>query len=457
MEIIKKLQSILPAECLKLEALDLDFYGRDWLNLYKSNALAVVLPKSTEDVQKIIQICREFKHPLIPSGGRTGLSAGAAATNGEIVLSLEKMNKILSLNPIDRTLHVQAGVITEKIQQTAEAADLFYPVDFASKGSSQIGGNIATNAGGIKVIKYGLTRDWVVGLTAVTGAGEILESKSALFKNQSGYDLKSLLIGSEGTLAVITEARIKLCDIPTNTRKILCALEDIQTMPIVLNAVRKKFRNLSMFEFFKRNALEKVLAHQKKRDPFNKAYPIYLLIEIESDSAELEEEFCVICESSNIADAVISNSEQQSRDLLTLRESISETLSANNVVYKNDISVPVPELGKFIEELEELIKTTYPNTELVLFGHIGDGNIHVNILKNQTMEKQDFINLCHNEEYKIFELVSKYHGSISAEHGVGLLKKDSLHYTRTNTEIELMRGIKKVFDPDNILNPGKVF
>lgn len=460
MEIIKKLNNISNIDCILTEEKEVNFYATDWLRLSIPKAIAVVFPKNTQAVCEIVKACRKEKVKIVPSGGRTGLSGGADAANGEIILSLEKMNKVLSISLEDQTINVQAGVITEKIQNIAAENNLFYPVDFASKGSSQIGGNIATNAGGIKVIKYGLTRDWILGLTVVTGNGEVLELNGNLFKNQAGPDLKNLFIGSEGIFGIITEAWIKLTSIPSKPTCILAATNKLDNLPKILRILKAKFKNLSMFEFFKNDALQVVCKEHSLSNPFSDSYKNYLLIEVEEEnssfSSYIEEVFFKLLEDELLTDVLIADGIAKNKEFIAYRELISETLTSINFVYKNDISVPVPSLPDFIIELEDLSKSIYKGAKNFLYGHIGDGNIHINVLMPDNMEKDVFLELCHSNEDKIFNLVKKYSGSISAEHGIGLLKKDSIGFTRSNAELNSIKSIKTVFDPDNIINPGKV-
>ena len=316
--------------------------------------------------------------------------------------------------------------------------------------------SIATNAGGIHVIRWGNTRDWVLGLKVVTGEGKLLELNGSLFKNQAGYDLRAHFIGSEGTLGVITEATLKLCSPPKNPSRLLCGLSQTGAVLEVLKALRNKFSRLNMFEFFMKDSIELVMKHHGLGNPFQELYPVYILVELD-DEEEIEEQCMQLVEDGLISDIVIGQNSKQDSDLLSYRELISETLSSHFTIHKNDISIPVSTLTDFLNDLSDLSKEIYPKDEVVLFGHAADGNLHLNVLKTSDKSDEDFYSYCHSADHKVFELVQRYKGSVSAEHGVGLLKKDFLSYSRTEDEIEYMRKIKAVFDPDGILNPGKIF
>lgn len=436
------------------------FYGRDWLKDFAPAPSVVVLPESIQHVQSIIQLCIKHQVPIVPSGGRTGLSGGATATNGEVVVSMERMRKILEINRTDRTIRCEAGAILEQVQVAAKDVGLYFPVDFSSRGSAQIGGNISTNAGGIRVIKYGNFRDWVLGLTVVTGRGEILHLNGSLFKNNSGYDLRNLVIGSEGTLCIIVEATLKLTAPPKDVTRVLCGLSGPEAVLPLLTFCRDKLRDLSAFEFMERLPFQEVIKRRNIRDPLAQSYPAYALIECELAAPNALEEitnvFGEAYETNLIQDVVVSESSAQAQELMNLRDLISETLSQHYTLHKNDISVPVPAIPEFLEKLHTSIRSTYPTFRVDVFGHVGDGNLHVNVLKPADMSDTDFWNACHEADHAIFTMVQSFRGSISAEHGVGLLKRDFLSYTRSAEELSLMRGIKQVFDPHNILNPGKV-
>jgi FAD/FMN-containing dehydrogenase len=414
-----------------------------------------VFPASTEEVVALVELANEQQFALVPSGGRTGLSGGAVAPAGEVVVSFDRMNRILGFEPTDRIVRCQAGVITETLQEFAAAQGLHYPVDFASSGSSQIGGNIATNAGGIKVIRHGLTRDWVAGVSVVTGAGELIECNQGLTKNATGYDLRHLLIGSEGTLGLIVEAEIRLTASPEPQRVMVLGVRQISDLLCVLERFQVHVE-LSAFEFFSELALTKVMAHRDLSRPFTPSTPFYALLEFDApamDDAMVGFESCL--EAGWITDGVVSQSDAQAHALWQLREGISESI-APFTPYKNDVSVKVSQVPGFLEDVEAVVVAAYPELEVCWYGHIGDGNLHLNILKPDDLEVGEFYDRCHRISPRVFDVVQRYRGSISAEHGVGLLKRDFLGYSRSPAEIRLMQAVKAAFDPNGVLNPGKL-
>lgn len=453
-----ELESILQKDQIKTDEESLKYWGRDWTTYFDINASAIVFPRKTEEVAALVQWARKNKVALIPSGGRTGLSGAAVATNGEVVVSFDQMNKIKDFNPIDQTVVIEPGVVTEALQQFAVTKNLFYPVDFAARGSAQMGGTIATNAGGIKVVRYGLTRDWIVGLKVVTGTGEILDLNRALVKNATGYDLRHLFIGSEGTLGFITEATVRLAAAPPVMKVLVMGVSGLDSVMKIFAEFKTK-TSLVAFEMFSDKALKHVLHHTGLSAPLETSCPFYVLAEVEARNDQEEEQalgvFEKCLEESWVLDGVISQSDVQQKTFWRYREDISESLAPFSP-YKNDIAVAISKVPPFMDDLEKILSQAYPTWEVVWFGHIGDGNLHINILRPQGMSKEEFVQECRKVDVLVFETVKKYQGSISAEHGVGLTKKSFLHYTRSAAEIELMKGIKKVFDPDNIMNPGKV-
>ncbi|MEM9301263.1 MAG: FAD-binding oxidoreductase [Pseudomonadota bacterium] len=456
--IIEKLRDSLPGLRATVDPGDLQEYGRDWTRFVPPAPAAIVFPESTEAVQALVSWAREHEFALVPSGGRTGLSGGAVAPAGEIVVSMERMNALGDWNPVDRLLTCGAGAVTQRIQDFAVEQGLYYPVSFASEGSSQIGGNVATNAGGIKVLRYGLTRDRVAGLQVVTGAGEVLDLNRGLVKNATGYDLRHLFIGSEGTLGIITQVTLELVDAPPAQAVMVVGAADMQAIMGIFGAARASL-TLSAYEFFSDRALGRVLAHHELRGPFETRCPYYALLEFDcagdDDEATAAEVFERCMEAGWVLDGVISQSESQAQDLWKLREYISESI-APATPYKNDLSVRVSRVPGFLETLDALVGERYPDFEVVWFGHIGDGNLHLNILKPDGLETGEFQARCEAVNDEVFELVARHDGSVSAENGVGMLKKPYLGHSRDQAEIEAMRAVKGVFDPDGILNPGKL-
>lgn len=457
--ILEQLAAIVGEQRVKTDSESLQVWGKDWTKHFEPNPSVIVFPASTEEVQAIVKLANQHNIAITPSGGRTGLSAGAVATKGEIVISLDRMNKVVEYYPADRMVKIQAGMVTEQLQQYAEQQGLYYPVDFASAGSSQIGGNIGTNAGGIKVIQYGMTREWVLGLTVVTGKGDILHLNKGMIKNATGYALQHLFIGAEGTLGIVTEAEIKLARQPQDLKVLVLGTPDFASVMPILHAFQQRI-DLTAFEFFGELAMQKVLDAGHVSRPFETQCPFYVLLEFEGrfeavvDDAMSIFEHCV--EQGWVLDGVMSQTQTQAANLWRLREDISETI-APFTPYKNDISVLITHVPAFIADIDAIVAESYPDFEICWFGHIGDGNLHLNILKPANLSKDEFFDKCKVVNIKVFETVKKYNGSISAEHGVGMTKKDYLDYTRDPVEIGYLRELKKVFDPKGIMNPGKIF
>jgi FAD/FMN-containing dehydrogenase len=447
-----------PADFASREPGDLAEYGRDWTKVHAPAPSLVALPRSTGEVSRLLALCNEHGVGVVPSGGRTGLAAGAVAAHGEVVVSLARMRRMDPVDVLGATVRVQAGAVTEAVHRHCEEHGLTWPVDFASKGSSQVGGNIATNAGGVKVIRYGLTRQWVLGLQVVLATGEVLELNGALEKNNTGIDLRQLFIGSEGTLGVITEATLKLARIPRRLDVLLFAVPDLAGVLRLFRDARRGPFTISAYEFFTDRCLARLLRHRQVKVPFAASASHYVLLEVESaDAAALESWTASVFEQQLATDGVLAQHAGEAAQLWTLREGISESLSATGLPHKNDISLPIAALEAFTAELEGLFARRYPGWEICLFGHIGDGNLHVNVMKPDELAKEAFLAKTKEADHDMFELVRRFGGSISAEHGIGLLKKPYLGYTRTPREIEIFRAMKRVLDPKGILNPGKIF
>jgi FAD/FMN-containing dehydrogenase len=434
-------------------------YGTDWTRVYPPDPLAVVFPRSVDEVAAIVRFANERRLPLVPSGGRTGLSGGAVAARQEIVVSLRDLNRFLDFSAVDRTVGVEAGVATAAVQTYARERDLFFPIDFAAAGSAQIGGNVATNAGGVRVVRHGSMRDWVAGLKVVTGTGEILDLNRGLVKNATGYDLRHLFIGSEGTLGIVVEATLRLTDPPGPRAVLLAGVRDFRALVDLFVDLRRACP-LGAYEFFSDSALASVLAAKNLKSPLGQASPFYALAEVETkDEAALAPALAALERATSagyVTDAVVAREETECRRLWQLRESISETI-APRLPYKNDLSVVVSALPEFLAAADALVSASYPGWEILWYGHIGDGNLHLNILRPEDVSREDFLTHCDAMTERISSLVGRFGGSVSAEHGVGLLKKKVLHHSRSAAEIAAMREIKKAFDPQGILNPGKIF
>ena len=445
-----------PSDFASFDTDDLHQYGRDWTRVFEPAPSAVVFPRTTDEVSRFLGLANAHQVAVVPSGGRTGLAAGAVARNGEVVLSLVKMARMDPVDVSGGTVRVQAGAITEVVHGHAAEHGLTWPVDFASKGSSQVGGNIATNAGGVKVIRYGLTRQWVLGLEVVLADGRVLELGGALEKNNTGVDLRQLFIGSEGILGVITEATLKLTRLPGKLDVLLFAVDDLAGVLRLFREVRRAPVVPMAYEFFTDICLRRLLAHRQLRAPFAAPSSHYVLLEVERGD-HLDDWIASLFERELIRDGVLAQSPQEASELWALREGISESLSATGMPHKNDISLPVAGLELFASELDAVFHARYPGWEIAVFGHVGDGNLHINIMKPDEMSKEAFLAHAKDADRDLFALVARHHGSISAEHGIGLLKKAALPYTRSEAEIAIMRSLKKALDPNGILNPGKIF
>lgn len=403
-------------------------------------AEGVLFPDSTKSVADIVRICRGEKIPIVPSGGRTGYAGGAVARGG-LVLSLEKMNRILAAHPEVPALHVEAGVITENVQKQAEESGLLFPVDFAAAGSSQIGGNIATNAGGIRVIRYGMMRQHILGLTVVTGAGETLRLMSSVRKDNTGPDLKQWFIGSEGIFGIVTEAMLLLA---RPMRERITALAGLQRFEDVVDLLRKARvqAELTAFECFDRRSLEAVRAHTGLPEPLEEC-PWYVLLEWETGP---DADF------GNTALAVAQSSAHAER-MWQYREAVSESLSVHTV-YKNDISIPPQAMAAYIQSMKD--EAASLGLDIAIFGHAGDGNLHVNLVCPAGLDAAVFQTRARSFTEKSYDHIQAAQGSISAEHGIGLLKREDFLSHASPERIELLRRMKGILDPDGIMNPGKV-
>ena len=468
-EFLARLRELLGDDGLIHEGDDLRYYGSDrckggWPVLPG----AIALPRTIEQVQAIARLCTAERVAIVPSGGRTGLTGAATATAGELVLSLERMHAILEIDAPGRLLRCEAGATLQAVQEAAASVGLEYPVDFAAKGSAHIGGSVATNAGGVKVIRYGLTREHVAGLEVVLADGEHLSLDGELVKNNTGYPLRQLFIGSEGTLGIIVGVTLSLTRPPAGHLVVLCSTPSDVAVLELFARLRSAALTLSAFECFDRGCVEKVVAHRgvDQAGPLEQLGPVQVLIEIEIGEHEARDEgpsydalmslLADAQEAGELLDAVVAQTDTQARELWAWREDISESLHAFTP-HKAGVAVPIREVARFIARWREAVAATLPEIPALCFGHVGDGNLHLNLLRPPSMTLDGFLHRCHEFDPHMYALVREHRGSVSAEHGIGLLKREYLGYTRSAREIESMRAIKRIFDPLGILNPGKVF
>jgi FAD/FMN-containing dehydrogenase len=427
----------------------------------------VVLPRSVEQVRAIARLCTAHRVAIVPSGGRTGLTGAATAIAGELVLSLARLDRIESVDPVSRLLHCQAGATVQAVQEAAAAHGLSYPVDFAAKGSAHIGGSIATNAGGVKVLRHGLTREWVSGLDVVLADGELLHIGGELVKNNTGYDLRQLFIGSEGTLGIIVAATLSLDRPPAGTLVALAALPSDDAVLGLFERLRASAGLVvSAFECFDRGCYARVVEHRSRAatQPLEQLGAQQVLVELElRDEGEREavhEQLVALFEQAVedelVLDATIAHNEARARELWAWREDISESLHPHTP-HKADIALPIRQVVPFMTRWRAAVAAALPDIEALAFGHVGDGNLHLNLLRPAALAHAEFLARVHEFDPTMYGLVREHGGSVSAEHGIGLLKRDYLGHTRSAREIALMRAIKQAFDPLGLLNPGKIF
>lgn len=440
------------------QADDLLAYGRDWTRNHQPNPVCICWPGHGEEVAAVLQYCSQRGLAVVPSGGRTGLVGGAVASEGEVVLSLERLQSIGSLDPFGLTLQVGAGVTTEQVHRELAPSGLTWPIDLAAKGSSQIGGNLATNAGGVRVIRYGPTRQWVTGLEAVLMDGRILKLGGALHKDNAGPNLAQLLIGSEGIFGVITSATLRLTPLPTETQVLLLGLDRMEVALDLLRSARQQARlQLQALEYFSRACLEAVMRVHPLGDPLSSCCPAYALFEVEGPrDARFESWLESSLSLAGVRDGVLAQSHSDARALWQYRERITESLAHLGLMHKTDVAVAVADLPEFASRLEGEVAPAFPG-QLYLFGHVGDGNLHVNVMKPPDLDPTVFWEQVSRADQQLYGLLQSMSGSVSAEHGIGLLKKKALPFSRGPQEIEAMRQLKRALDPQGLLNPGKVF
>jgi len=429
---------------------------------FSGSSPLVLRPGSTEEVSAILKLANETGTAIVPQGGNTGLVGGQMPAD-EIVLSLSRMNRVRHLDDADNCITLEAGVTLHNAQEAASQKGLIFPLWIASQGTCQVGGNLATNAGGINVLAYGNTRDLCLGLEVVLASGEVWNGLKSLRKDNTGYDLKHLFIGCEGTLGIITAASMKLLPAPADRATVFAALPSPGDALELLSLVRRMSGNAVVaFEIMPRSGVEMSIKHAGCRDPLEAPSDWYALFELAGFDAEgdmnakatsiLEVAF----EEGLVSDATLAASTQAAQDLWRIREAMSEVQRLEGGSIKHDISVPVSKVPAFLEEAIALVKDMLPNCRPVPFGHIGDGNIHFNVSQAVGDDRDAFLAKWDEVSARVHAIVREYGGSISAEHGIGTLKRDELAATKQAVEMNMMRGIKQLLDPNAILNPGKV-
>ena len=462
-DLLSVLSARLGAKHVIADPAEMEGYLREERKLYRGAALAVVRPGSTEEVAFVVQECARADVAVVPQGGNTGLVGGGVPHKG-IVLSLARLDRIREVNAFNATITVEAGCILSHVQSAAKQVDCIFPLSLASEGSCRIGGNIATNAGGVNVLRYGNTRDLVLGLEVVLADGRIWNGLKSLRKDNTGYDLKNLFIGSEGTLGIITAAVLKLFPRPKTRVVAFIGCGSPHAALELFDRLRRTMGDtLTAFEFMPRFALEIVLKHASGAvRPLSGDHAAYALIEVSSPDAGLdlremlERVLGAAFESGTIEDATIAASEAQNAALWHLRESLSDVQGLEGGSIKHDVSVPVSEVADFIVTASRACEEALPGVRVCAFGHFGDGNIHFNLTQPVAMEKSLFLAQWERFNRIVHDIVHAMNGSISAEHGVGLIKRDELARYKDPVALDLMKTLKKALDPQNILNPGKV-
>ncbi len=460
--LIAELSRLLGGRHVLTATEDLAPYCTDWRGRYAGSGLCVALPASTEEVAAVVAACTAVGVAIVPQGGNTGLCGGATPRGGEVVVSLRRLNRILAIDAANNSMTVEAGCTLQAVQDAALAADRLFPLSLAAEGSATLGGNLSTNAGGVQVLRYGNARDLTLGLEVVLADGRIWDGLRALRKDNTGYDLKHLFIGAEGTLGLITAATLKLFPRPRAHATAWVAVPDAAAAVRLLGRLRDAAGDqVTAFEMVGRSALELVLRHvPNSRDPLAGRPAWQLLIELSGArddlAAVLEQALQQAASEGLVADAVLAHSAAQTAALWALRENVSEAQKIEGVSIKHDIAVPVSRIAEFIARADAALQAAFPGVRIVCFGHIGDGNLHYNQSRPDAQSNAEFIAQTGAVNRIVHDLVHELGGSISAEHGLGQLKREEVLRYKSRTEMDLMRAVKQALDPRGLMNPGKV-
>jgi FAD/FMN-containing dehydrogenase len=432
-------------------------------DLYRGRSPMVLRPGSVAEIAQILKLANETATPVVPQGGNTGLVGGQISHNNEIVLSLTRLDRIREVDSTSNTITCEAGVTLQRAREAAAAADRLYPQLLPSEGTCTIGGNLSTNAGGTAALAYGVARSHVLGIEVVLADGRILNNLNKLKKDNTGYDLKNLFIGAEGTLGVITAAVLRLVPRPRSTETAFVGVASPQAALALLDiAAQRAAGGLTSFELMPRSGLELVLRHAAGcRDPLAAPHPWYVLVELSSQEKDglretMEAVLAQGLERGLVADAAIAESLEQTKAFWRIREMFGEVQRHEGGSIKHDVSVPVAAVPAFLEEASAAVTALIPGARPLPFGHLGDGNIHYNVHQPVDADKAEFLKRWEDVNAVVFAVVKKYGGSISAEHGVGVMKRDLLPAVKDPVALDLMRSLKRMLDPKNILNPGKV-
>ena len=433
----------------------------EWRDKYHGTTPVLLTPRSTEEVARMVRLCARLGLGIVPQGGNTGL-VGGQTPQGEVLLSLRKMNRIRAVNPTTDSLVAEAGVTLQAVQEAADTADRKFPLSLASEGSCTVGGVLSTNAGGVHVLKYGTTKDLVFGVEAVLASGEVFDGLTSLRKDNTGYDLSRLFLGAEGTLGIITAASLKLSPKPGFVQRAMVGVDSPAAALELLDLCRAGGR-LAMFEVMPRIGLDMVLKHiPDMRDPFAEGHPWYCVVdwevETEAAGAEVAERCLTDAFDAGVArDAVISQSDSQAAALLALREYLSEAQKPEGGSIKQDITVPLDRIPEFLARADAVVERIVPGARPVAFGHFGDGNIHYNVSQPVGGNRASFLENWQPVSEAVFDIVDSLGGSISAEHGIGVMKRDDLAARAHPVKLAMMRSIKGALDPDNLFNPRVLF
>lgn len=454
---LESLKSNLPRQSWTDQPDEIAPWLVEWRDKYQGQTPLLVMPSSTAETQRIVQICRENSLKIVPQGGNTGL-VGGQIPQGEILLSTRRMSNIRRVNPVTNAMIVESGATLLSVQGAAQAHNRKFPLSLASEGSCTIGGNLSTNAGGVHVVKYGTTKDLVFGIEAVLPNGDIFDGLTDLRKDNTGYDLSRLFLGAEGTLGIITAASLKLFPQPGHIQRAMVGLKTAADAVKLLDLCRH-VDSLSMFEVMPRIGLDLVLTHiPGQRDPFDETHNWYALIDWETENENLgmrlaETKLSAAMDINLIDDAVIANSSAQAGQLLALREHMSAAQKHNGASIKQDITIPIDKIAEFLEKSDDAVERVVPNCRPVAFGHFGDGNIHYNIAQPLGSQREEFLDHWNDVSETVFDIVDQLGGSISAEHGIGIMKRDTLSRRASPAKMTLMKALKQAIDPDNMMNP----